>query len=179
MVPPEVFNLGKIRLRRPTIADAEAIFEYGSDPEVARFADWPVRTAIGPLVESLQARAAQWESGEAYSWVITVPATDQAIGGVSCVVVRQAAEVGFLLNRRYWGLGFGTLASRAIVEWALSVPSIWRVWATCDTENVASIRVLEKSALVREGTLRRFAVRPSLSPVPRDAFLYARVRDDL
>ena len=139
-MPPEVFDLGAIRLRRPIVADAPAIFEYGSDPEVARYANWPVRTTMEPLIESLEARAAQWESGEAYNWVITIPSLDRAIGGVACRVDRHAAEVGFLLHRRYWSQGFATLATRALVDWALSAPSIWRVWATCDTENIASAR---------------------------------------
>ena len=101
---------------------------------------------------------------------------DRAIGAVSTRVARHAADVGYLLDRRHWGHGYATEAARAIVEWAFSKPSIRRVWATCDTENVASARVLEKAGLQREGTLRRAIVRPNLSNEPRDAFMYARVR---
>jgi RimJ/RimL family protein N-acetyltransferase len=90
--------------------------------------------------------------------------------------VQHAAEFGFLLNRRYWGKGFATEAAQAIIEWLFSIPSIWRVWATCDTENLASARVLEKAGLSREGTLRRWIVRPNISSEPRDAFIYSRVR---
>lgn len=177
-MPPEILDAQRVRLRRPTPADAAAIFEYGSDPEVARYADWPVRTSIEPLIESLRERTARWESGEEFNWVITLPAEDRAIGGVMCRVVQHAAEIGFLVHRRHWGMGYATSAARAIVEWALSVPSIWRVWATCDTENLASIRVLEKTGLSREGTLRRWAVRPNIGTAPRDAFIYSRVRPD-
>jgi [ribosomal protein S5]-alanine N-acetyltransferase len=46
----------------------------------------------------------------------------------------------------------------------------------CDTDNVASGRVLEKVGMQYDGTLRRCAVRPNLGPEPRDAHLYARVR---
>ncbi len=176
MVAPEIINLQRIRLRRPKLSDAEAIFEYGSDPEVAHYADWPIRTTIDPIVESLRERSVLWETGVEFNWVITLLSEDRAIGGVSCCVVRHAAEFGYLLNRRYWGNGFATDASRAVVEWAFSLPSIWRVWATCDAENLASARVLEKVGLSREGTLRRWAVRPNISPEPRDAFIYSRVR---
>ena len=174
---PEAFDLQQIQLRRPRPSDASAIFEYGSDPEVARYADWPIRTTIEPLIEFLRDRAARWEAGEEFHWIITLPSEDRAIGGISCRVEKHSAEVGFLLNRAYWNKGFATSAARAIVAWALSIPSIWRVWATCDTENVASVRVLEKAGLLREGTLRRWAVRPSISNQPRDAFIYARVRN--
>ncbi len=176
VVAPDIINLQHIRLRRPRLSDAEAIFEYGSDPEVARYADWPVRTSIDSLVESLRERGSRWEAGTEFYWVITLLGEDRAIGGVSCRVVEHSAEFGFLVSRRYWGNGFATEASRAIVEWATSLPSIWRVWATCDTENLASARVLEKIGLSREGTLRRWIVRPNISREPRDAFIYSWVR---
>ena len=176
MNPPETIELARIRLRRPALSDAEAIFEYGSDPEVGRYADWPIRTSVDQVVESLRARSARWESGAEFYWVITLPPEDRAIGGISCRIVEDSAEVGFLLNRRYWGNGLATAAARAIVEWVLSIPSIRRVWATCDTENLASARVLEKAGLSRQSTLRRWVVRPNISSQPRDAFMYSLVR---
>jgi [ribosomal protein S5]-alanine N-acetyltransferase len=58
----------------------------------------------------------------------------------------------------------------------LARPSIWRIWAVCDVDNLASARVLEKAGLQREGTLRRYIIHPSASLEPRDVHLYARVR---
>ena len=174
---PETIDLPTIRLRRPRLGDAVAILEYANDPEVARFADWPTGSTLGRLQESLLERTERWDAGEEFNWVITVPPEDNAIGGVSCRVVNHAAEVGYLLHREYWGRGFATAACRAVVEWALSVPSIWRVWATCDAENHASARVLEKAGLTREGILRRWVVRPNISSEPRDALIFSCVRD--
>jgi RimJ/RimL family protein N-acetyltransferase len=91
-------------------------------------------------------------------------------------VLLHTADVGYLLDRHHWGNGYATEAARAVVAWAFSVPAIRRVWATCDTANVASARVLEKAGLEREGTLRQAIVRPNLGNEPRDAFIYARVR---
>lgn len=173
---PEAFDLGQICLRRPRPSDAAAIFDYAGDPEVAHYADWPVRTSIDPLIDYLQVRAARWDAGTEFHWVLTLPAEDRAIGGISCMVAGHSAEIGFLVARRHWGQGFATHASRAIVDWVSALPTVWRVWATCDTENVASARVLEKAGLTREGILRRWVVRPNISGEPRDAFMYARTR---
>jgi len=170
--PPETFDTPRLRLRRPLVSDAEAIYEYGSDPEVARYADWPVRADIGPLVESLKARAATWETGDEYSWVVTVRPADRAVGGVTCRVAGHSAELGYLLHREYWGWGYATEAAGAVVEWLSSRSSLYRIWATCDAENAASARVLEKLGFEREGVLRRYAVRPQLGPEPRDALMY-------
>ena len=173
---PETFELARLRLRRPKLSDADALFAIGSDPEVARYAEWPLDTEIGPNIDRLRQRPELWDSGAEYYWVITLAHDDGAIGAVSTRVAQHAADVGYLLDRRHWGNGYATEAARAIVGWVLSVPSIRRVWATCDTENVVSARVLEKVGLQREGTMRRAIVRPNLSNEPRDAFLYARVR---
>lgn len=173
---PETFELARLRLRRPRLSDAEAIFRYGSDPEVAHYALWPLRKDMASLVESLRERQARWEQGTEFHWILTLPPADQAIGGVSCLVDQHSAEIGYLVDRRHWGRGYATEAAQAVVAWALRQPSIRRVWATCDAENAASVRVLEKLGFKREELLRRWAVRPNISNEPRDAFLYARIR---
>ena len=169
---PEQFDLGDIRLRRPRPADAEAIFEYGSDPEVARFADWPVQASIEPILELIEERKARWECGNEFYWVITEGGSDRALGGVSCKLKGDAAEIGYLLNRNHWGKGYATKSAMAVVQWLKSNPTITRIWATCDTENLASIRVLEKLGLHRERILKNHAVRPAIGTEKRDAYLY-------
>jgi len=174
--PPDQLFTSRLLLRRPVLSDAEAMFACGSDPEVARYADWPLATSIERTIERIRGAAGRWESCEEYRWVLTLPGTDQTVGAISLFVNGHAAEFGFLVHRRHWGRGYATEAARAVVDWAISQPSVWRVWATCDCENIASVRVLEKAGLSREGTLRHVTVRPNLSKEPRDAFLYARVK---
>lgn len=174
--PPEVIDLQRLRLRRPRLSDASAIFEYAGDPEVARYAVWPVSSNVESVIELLHGRESAWNVGAEFYWVITLPSKDEAIGAIACSVSGHAAEFGFLLNRLFWSKGYATEASRAIVQWIFSVPAVWRLSATCDVENVASARVLEKAGLTREGILRRAIVRPNLSSEPRDAFVYSKVR---
>ena len=172
--PPKLIELQRVRLRQPTVEDAESIYEYGSDAAVARYADWPCRTSIEPLIESIRASAATWGKEGQYSWIVATLTENRAIGGVMCRIDGDAAEIGFLLNQRFWGRGFAGEAATAVIDWLFSLPSITRIWATCDTENAASIRVLEKLGFEREKTLDRAVVRPQISPEPRDAYLYAR-----
>jgi len=63
-----------------------------------------------------------------------------------------------------------------VVHWALQQPSVFRIGSVCGVENVGSARVMEKAGLSREGLLRRWLVHPNISDVPRDCFIYARVR---
>jgi ribosomal-protein-alanine N-acetyltransferase len=175
--PPEVIDLPRLRLRRPRPSDAGAIFEFASDREAARYADWPVSTDISSVMQLLRGRDQAWNDGSEFYWVITLPAEEKVIGAIACSVSGHVAEFGYLLNRSFWFNGYATEAARAVVQWASSLPEVWRVAATCDIDNVASARVLEKVGLTLEAVLRRAIVRPNISSEPRDALLYAKVRE--
>jgi RimJ/RimL family protein N-acetyltransferase len=66
----------------------------------------------------------------------------------------------------------------AVTEWALAEAGITRVWATCDVENVASARVLEKAGLIARGVFERAILRPNLAPIPRPSLLFETSRDE-
>jgi [ribosomal protein S5]-alanine N-acetyltransferase len=48
--------------------------------------------------------------------------------------------------------------------------------ATCDVENLASQRALEKSGFNREGRLERYNIHPNVAAEPRACFMYAKCR---
>jgi len=62
------------------------------------------------------------------------------------------AEVGYGVEERWQCKGLATEGTRACVEWALAEPGIRAVTATTPPWHTASIRVLEKSGLVRIAT---------------------------
>jgi ribosomal-protein-alanine N-acetyltransferase len=174
---PEIFTTARLVLRRPVFSDAADMYEYASDPEVTRYMTWRTHTDIRASVAFLETCAPSWESGQEFCWVVTVKPADRAVGAIACRVRGHAVDFGYALNRKVWGHGYATEAARTVVAWAMSLPSVYRVWAHCDTENRASVRVLEKTGLVLEGTLRRSMIRPNLSEKPRDIFVYAKVQD--
>ncbi|MBE9226350.1 GNAT family N-acetyltransferase [Phormidium sp. LEGE 05292] len=173
---PKVFITERLILRRSRLWDAAAIFEYASDPKVIHYMDYCPRTDVSEVVKFLEEQSQQWKSGS-FSWVLTVKPDDRPIGTIACWLEDHKAGFGYLLHQQYWGQGYATEAARVVVEWAIGLPNIYRVWATCDTENAASIRVLEKCGLVFEGRLRCYSVRPNISAIPRDVLMYAKVRD--
>jgi len=77
------------------------------------------------------------------------------------------AEIGYVLGRPWWGQGFMTEAARAVVEWGLAQPAMFRVWAVTDVDNVASARVLERAtaaigALILDNVLTVSEMRQAL-----------------
>ncbi len=84
--------------------------------------------------------------------------------------------MGYSLARAQWGCGYATEALRAVAAWVLQQPEIFRLWAVCDIENVASARVLEQVGMQREGVLRKWIRHPNRDAVPRDCLCYALVK---
>ncbi len=100
----------------------------------------------------------------------------EIVGAAGFAPGDHGVSLGYALGRRWWGKGLATEAARTLVEWALAQPGVFRVWAIADRDNLASARVLEKSGMQREGLLRRWIVHPNISPEPRDAWMFSRVR---
>lgn len=178
MLVPDTFSTGRLVLRRPAFTDAAAILAYGSDPEVAKFADWPMLRRVEDAAAAIDNAARRWDAGEEYSWRITVKPDDTAVGAVACSLDGHQAELGFLVARPLWGRGDATEAARAVFQWITSLAQVSRIQATTDIDNAASARVLEKLGMSREAVLRRWARRPNLPGQPlRDVLVYAWVRD--
>lgn len=66
----------------------------------------------------------------------------------------HVAEAGYWLGKKYWGKGIATVAMAAVLKKAFEDASIQKVQASAFAFNVASVRVMEKNGLTREGFLR-------------------------
>ena len=174
---PERITTERLVLRRPRLTDAQAAFEeYGSDPEVTRYMIWPTHTSVKDAEAFLPVAIAHCESGEEYTWAITLKGTDRMVGAIAVRPAPTRIDIGYALARRLWGQGIMPEAARAVIDLALENPAIRRVQAMCDIDNRSSARVMQKLGMSLEGTLRRYAVHPNVSPEPRDALIYAMVR---
>ena len=115
------------------------------------------------------------ENGTAVPYILTSKGTGQVIGMIEARPSECRVNIGYVLARASWGQGLMPEAIRALSDVALSGP-FFRVEATCDAENSASARALEKSGFSWEGRLARYMVHPNLSAEPRDSWLYATHR---
>ena len=177
MRPPEIFETDRLRLRRPVIEDAEAIFvEYAQDLEVTMYLTWKPTGKLEDTREHLRASATAWREGAAFGWVVLRKEDNQLLGAVGVRVDGHKVELGYVLAKRFWGKGYMTEAVQAVVNWSISEREVYRIWAVCDVENPASARVMEKVGMKREGILRRWTMHPNRSDEPRDCYCYAVVK---
>ena len=191
--PPDTFETSRLRLRRPRMEDAPSIYaRYASDPEVTRYLPWRPHKDIEETQAFLSRLLDALESGGTCAWLIE-SREDRRLIGLMTMNIDSAREGDFLsteeerrqfykvliayhLAQSEWGQGYATEAARALVDWALDEPRVLRIWTVADVDNAASVRVLEKLGLVREGVLKRWSIHPNISSEPRDFYCYALVK---
>ncbi len=154
--------------------DVDAVHRYGSDPEVVRFMPWGPNTLGDTCAFMERSLIAQAQSPRtAFELAVTLADGGELIGGCGIRVSAPSdlrADMGYCLRRDHWGLGLATEASLALVRFGFERLGLHRIIATCDTKNVASARVLEKTGMRREAHFREDSL---IRGNWRDSHLYA------
>ena len=172
---PDVLHTSRLILRPVAPADAGLIFDaYARDVQVTRFLTWQPHRDLGET----EAYVAHCMAAQASRTFVLVGRDDLVLRGALDLRRPERHHIGFgyVLARPWWGKGLMAEALAEVVRWALGQPGVWRIGSTCDVDNHASARVMEKAGLQREGVLRRWMVLPGFGDAPRDACVYARIR---
>lgn len=179
MTPWFPLETERLLLRDFRLEDEAAIYEYASDPEVVRFADWgPSDLSI--IRANLQRRLEDQHRWPRDSIEVAVELRRESclIGTMRITVLdgpNRTADFGYTFNRRYWGNGYATEGTRALLHLAFSKLHLHRVWATCDVRNIASFRVMEKLGMRREGLFKKDVMQKGEW---RDSYFYAVLADE-
>ena len=166
----------RLQLRKVKSTDVQAIYAYGSDAEVSRFVTWERHESLQDTEAFLNFVLGKYEKGEVAPWAIEYKPTRQMIGTVDFVNWKPAgrvAEIGYVLHRDYWGKGIMTEAVKRVIQFGFEQMNLVRIEAVCLPENTGSYRVMEKSGLQYEGTLRKARV---IKGQNQDIKMYAIIR---
>jgi RimJ/RimL family protein N-acetyltransferase len=132
-------------------SDLDAVYAYGSDPEVVRYMPFPPSTLAGTREHIARCMALAGEQPRRwYDMGIVLQSTGQLIGGIALDVFdREHGEAAFayLLNRAWWGQGYATEALAEMLHFGFVQLGLRRIADSCDSENVASARVMEKGGM--------------------------------
>jgi RimJ/RimL family protein N-acetyltransferase len=156
--PPLPLRTARLVLRHFEPGDAESLFAYYSDPDVALYLLTP------PLdrreAEAEIRRRVTRHAGEGRGPVLTlvVELDGQVVGDVILMLntpSRSQAEVGWVLDPRVAGRGIATEAARALVDLAFGHYGVHRVTAQLDARNHRSAALCERLGMRREAHKHR------------------------
>lgn len=154
-----VLKTERLFLRPFRNADAESVFAYTSDQEVAKTCTWnaprTVEDSRGYLgwIESVTCLD---PDKLFFVWAITLD-DDRVVGSIDFRQLSTfSGQVDYALARELWGQGLVTEAVSSVRDWAFeSLEGLVRLQAMCLTTNSPSMRVLEKCGMRLEGIRRK------------------------
>lgn len=149
-------NTPRLKLIEVKESHLDDLFEILSDEETMKFYDiWPHQDKERTMQGILNVKK-RVEEDRGIRWGIALNSSSKLIGTIGFVwdINRHCANLGYDLNKIYWGKGLMTEAIEAVLKYAFEVQKIHRVEAQTDPQNIASQRVLLKNGFLREGELR-------------------------
>lgn len=144
-----VFETERLRFRESTPADAEAMYELNSDPEVIQYTGDLPFDSVEAAREFLENYVAVYRNRNRGRWIAELKSTGEIIGwcGLKFHEEENVTDVGYRLFRRHWGNGYATEAAQASIDYGFNVLKLDRIVAHARKENVGSLRVLEKCGM--------------------------------
>jgi RimJ/RimL family protein N-acetyltransferase len=135
--------------------DSEVLFAYRNDPLVYKHQGWAVpftRDEADDFIH-LQRTLAPSIGGEWYQPAVELKSTGEVVGDVAFFRknqdLRQAA-LGYTLAQAYWHQGYASEAVCAVISYLFTELDLHRIIADCDSENLASVKLLERLGFRRE-----------------------------
>lgn len=135
----------RLTLRPVCMSDLQTTHAYAGNPENTRFMMYLPYADAAETADFLRDCEAEWHKAlpERYEYAICLGG--EHIGGITLYMQpnRSEAELGWVLHRDYWRRGYVTEAAEALMAFARSI-GVRRIFACCDSENVASYKAMEK-----------------------------------
>ncbi len=147
-----VIDCGDFRLRQVMYEDYKDIYEYGSNKENVEFLVWGpfenIENAIWSVENVFLNRP---EKGLPVGHAIVWKENSKMIG--TCDIhtwnkEEDYAEIGYVLNKDYWGRGIATRACKAVMDYAFNDLGVSRIEIAHHKDNIASKRVIEKCGFI-------------------------------
>jgi len=146
----------RLILRPLTRADALDLYAYAQDEQVARSGMWEPFASQSECTEYVARLVADYERGLMW-WALEHRADGRVVGRVQLSDWTRGdarAELSYALHRSYWGQGLMTETVAPAVAYGWHELELHRLGAVVLPYNTASIRILERLGMRREGTLR-------------------------
>ena len=147
-----LLQTSRLILRPIAREDWPALHRYMSDTIVTRW------LPEGPLDEAQTQAFARKNAGRSARAVAVIEReSDELVGHMPFHpwLGRATHEIGWAISSGCQGRGYATEAALALMDFAFGTLGCHRVVATCQPENVASWRVMEKLGMRREAHFRQ------------------------
>lgn len=152
-----ILETERLYLRNFEETDFAAVHEYGSLPDFSQYEMWGPNTEphSRKFIEDSIVKS-KHEPRYQYELAIILKASNELIGGAHIELEAETstvAHIGYAVNPRFQNNGYATEVSKALIHFGFAELNLKVIYATCDTRNVASYKVLQKLGMRLVGTI--------------------------
>lgn len=142
-------NTERLILRPLNVLHLQPVHEYASDVETTKYMIHLPNKSLEETHSFLTRVSAEWQEEEPSYYEFAIFHDAINIGAVSVYLNedKTEGELGWILNKKYWGKGFGTEAALAIKSFAVKQLKVKKLVAYCDCRNLNSAHIMEKIGL--------------------------------
>ena len=177
-LPENPPDSGRLRFRPVELSDAKAAHEIYSDSESMRYLPSQPHVSIEETIYEIKTRRIDpFRTRGLSCWSVTDLQDQEFLGMVNFFSFRKKmCYLGYMFNKNFGGRGFATEALRVLIPDAFRRWDLHRIGANVNPENIASVRLLEKTGFMFEGRSRQNFEKEGIY---NDTMNFSLLRSDL
>jgi len=157
-IKPVTLRTERLTLRPFVLSDAPDVQRLAGDYDIASTTSIPHPYPDGVAEEWIRSHRSNLAGGKAVNFAIVRHDDSALIGSIGLLNMKQRdlqAELGCWIGKPFWGSGYATEATRAILRYGFESLGLNRIQACHMTRNPVSGRIFEKLGMTKEGVLRQ------------------------
>jgi len=148
----------RLILREIIPDDVEDFFAMDSNPEVVKYVGIKPLTDINQSLKMIESIRNQYQENKIGRWAVIRKEDGKLIGWSGLKLIKEINnhqnihDLGYRFTPEYWGKGYATETSVAVLNYAFNEMKLNQVFAYADVENDASNHILRKLGFEEKGT---------------------------
>lgn len=143
----------------------QTTIQYAMDYENTKYMCYMPKDTVDETEAFLESIDVEWEKDTPEFYEFAIIFNRCHIGAVSIYFENGIGELGWIINKKYWNNGFAYEAANSLIQYAKNELGVKHFVSYCDTENIASYKVMERLGMIkteeRSGRKNRCSINTS------------------
>lgn len=157
------FETDRLVLREYKYNDFERVHIYGSKPDFSKYEMWGPNSVedtkyfIDTIIKNTRSQPYPEFKRFEFELAVCLKPKNPLIGGCSfrrLSELSHVARMGWGINPDFQNCGYATEVAQPLINFGFQDLGLRVIYATCDTRNIASYKVMEKLGMQRVGILK-------------------------
>lgn len=146
----------RLKMRRTELSDTELLVKMDHNENVQRFLGGIKNSAVCSRQKFIEKKITKFEQDLVGMLTVVLKSENKPIGFINFNIDEECnnSEISYIFDYDHWHKGYCTEAAKKLVQIGFENLKLHRIYADTISENIGSIKVLEKIGMINEGERR-------------------------